>query len=96
MPDESDSTGQLLPAVPAPRALTTAEFHQLADVPPALTWFANIDNPQTRRAYQADVEEFMAFAGLGDPRAFRDVGRAHALLRVILGDKRVENLVECF
>lgn len=32
------------------RTLTTLDFQQLADVPPALTWFANIDNPQTRRA----------------------------------------------
>lgn len=42
-------------------ALTDAQFQQLADVPPALTWFANIDNPQTRRAYQNDLQEFIAF-----------------------------------
>lgn len=59
--------------------LTTADFHQLAEVPPALTWFANIDNPQTRRAYQADVEEFMRFAGIEAPDAFRQVGRGHVL-----------------
>ena len=59
-----------------PRALTSAAFYQLADVPPALTWFANIDNPQTRRAYQNDVEEFMRYAGITDPSAFRDVARA--------------------
>jgi integrase/recombinase XerD len=64
---------------PAARALTTLDFHQLADVPPVLTWFANIDNPQTRRAYQNDVQEFMAFAGIVDPDAFRQVGRAHVL-----------------
>lgn len=34
----------LVPAAPAPHALTAAEFHQLADVPPAMTWFANIGN----------------------------------------------------
>ena len=56
-----------------------ANFHQLAEVPPALTWFANIDNPQTRRAYQNDVQEFMAFAGIVNPDAFRQVGRAHIL-----------------
>lgn len=66
-------------AVPAPRTLTTADFHQLAAVPPAIAWFANIDNPQTRRAYQADVEEFMAFAGIEGPHAFRQVGRGHVL-----------------
>lgn len=59
--------------------LTTARFQQLADVPPALAWFANIDNPQTRRAYQNDVQEFMTFAGITDPYAFRQVGRAHIL-----------------
>jgi site-specific recombinase XerD len=73
------TAGQLLPAVPERRALTAADFHQLADVPPALTWFANIDNLQTRRAYQNDVQEFMAFASITDPRAFRDVVRAHVL-----------------
>ena len=41
---------QLVPAAPAPRALTAAAFHQLADVPPALTWFANNNNLQTPRA----------------------------------------------
>lgn len=60
-------------------SLTATQFHQLADVPPALTWFANIDNPQTRRAYQNDVQEFMTFAGITDPDAFRQVGRAHVL-----------------
>jgi hypothetical protein len=32
------------------RALTSAEFSQLADVPPETEWFANIDDPHTRRA----------------------------------------------
>lgn len=59
--------------------LTTADFHQLADVPPALTWFANIDNEQTRRAYENDVREFIAFASIGNPHAFRLVGRGHVL-----------------
>ena len=76
---DPDRAGQLVPAAPAPRALTAVEFHQLADVPPALTWFANIDNEQTRRAYQNDVQEFMAFAGIEDPHAFRLVGRGHVL-----------------
>jgi site-specific recombinase XerD len=79
MPNDLDRAGQLVPAAPAPRALTSAEFHQLADVPPALTWFANIDNPQTRRAYQNDVQEFMAYTGLENPAHFRDVSRAHVL-----------------
>lgn len=64
---------------PVAQTLNTLDFQQLADVPPALSWFANIDNQQTRRAYQNDVEEFMAFAGIADPHAFRQVGRAHIL-----------------
>jgi integrase/recombinase XerD len=66
-------------AVPAGATLTVAQFHQLADVPPALTWFANIDNPQTRRAYQADLTEFMVFTGIERPEQFRIVTRAHML-----------------
>lgn len=76
---DPERAAQLLPAAQAPRALTAADFHQLTDVPPALAWFANIDNPQTRRAYQNDVQEFMAFAAVEDPRMFRQVGRAHVL-----------------
>jgi integrase/recombinase XerD len=46
---------------------------------PTLTWFANIDNVQTRRTYQNDVQEFMALAGIDDPHVFRLVGRGHVL-----------------
>lgn len=60
-------------------SLTIHDFQKLADVPPALTWFANIDNPETRRAYQADVQEFMAFTSIVNPETFRQVSRAHIL-----------------
>lgn len=60
-------------------ALTPEQFQGLAAVPPALTWFANIDNPRTRRAYQADVQEFMAFSGIEQPDQFRVVTRTHVL-----------------
>ena len=33
------------------QALTAPEFQALADVPPAIEWFANIDNANTRRAW---------------------------------------------
>ena len=59
--------------------LTAHQFVQLADVPPATTWFANIDNPQTRRAYQRDIQEFMVFTGIDRPDQFRIVVRAHVL-----------------
>lgn len=59
--------------------LTDAQFQQLADVPPAMTWFANIANAQTRRAYQADLQDFMRFTGIAQPEQFRIVTRAHVL-----------------
>ncbi len=40
------------------RALTSAEFHRLAEVPPAIEWFGNIRNEKTRRAYKSDVQDF--------------------------------------
>ena len=61
------------------RALTAPEFHQLAQVPPAAEWFANIDNPNTRRAYRNDLKEFMGFVGITAPEEFRLVSRAHIL-----------------
>lgn len=61
------------------RALTAPEFHQLAQVPPAAEWFANIDNPNTRRAYRNDLKEFMGFVGITAPEEFRLVSRAHVL-----------------
>ena len=75
-----DKTHDLVPAAPASsRPLTAAEFHQLAQVPPTAEWFANIDNPNTRRAYRRDLQEFMAFVGITQPEEFRLVSRAHVL-----------------
>jgi len=66
---------------PAPisRALTAPEFHELAQVPPATEWFANIDNANTRRAYRNDLQEFMTFVGIAAPDELRLVTRAHIL-----------------
>jgi site-specific recombinase XerD len=69
----------LLLTLPVRVSLTDAQFHQLAEVPPALIWFANIDNPRTRRAYEGDLHEFMAFTGIEDPAQFRSVSRGHVL-----------------
>ncbi|MGY2491053.1 site-specific integrase [Cupriavidus sp. CP313] len=63
----------------ADRKLTAAAFHQLAAVPPAAEWFADLDNPRTRRAYQTDLQDFMTFAGIARPEEFRLVTRAHVL-----------------
>jgi site-specific recombinase XerD len=61
------------------RRLSSAEFQQLASVPAAVEWFANIDNPRTRRAYQNDLEDFCSFVGLASADEFRAVTRAHVL-----------------
>ncbi|MGH8532471.1 MAG: tyrosine-type recombinase/integrase [Gammaproteobacteria bacterium] len=61
------------------RALTAAEFQGLAQVPPEAEWFANIDNPRTRRAYRGDIREFMTFIGIAEPQECRRVTRAHVL-----------------
>ncbi|MBT2375512.1 tyrosine-type recombinase/integrase [Pseudomonas fluorescens] len=61
------------------RRLTSAEFQQLASVPAAVEWFANIDNPRTRRAYQNDLEDFCSFVGLTGAEEFRAVTRGHVL-----------------
>ncbi|WP_456017466.1 tyrosine-type recombinase/integrase [Pseudomonas fluorescens] len=61
------------------RRLTATEFQQLAAVPAAVEWFANIDNPRTRRAYQNDLEDFCSFVGLTGADEFRVVTRAHVL-----------------
>lgn len=61
------------------RRLTSAEFQQLVEVPAAVEWFANIDNPRTRRAYQIDLEDFCSFVGLTGADEFRAVTRAHVL-----------------
>jgi site-specific recombinase XerD len=61
------------------RLLTQAEFHGLAAVPAEVEWFANIDNPQTRRSYKNDLREFMAFVGISQPTEFRIVTRSHVI-----------------
>jgi site-specific recombinase XerD len=71
------SSEVLLPA--GERRLTAAQFQDLAAVPAAAEWFANIDNPRTRRAYQNDLEDFCSFVGLTAADEFRAVTRSHVL-----------------
>ena len=59
--------------------LSAAEFQGLAEMPPEMEWFAGIESPNTRRAYQNDIGEFMQFAGIMSPVVFRTVNRAHVL-----------------
>ena len=61
------------------RRLTAVEFQQLAAVPAAVGWSANIDNPRTRRAYQNDLTDFSSFIGLASADDFRQVTRSHVL-----------------
>ncbi len=61
------------------RLLSADEFQGLTDVPAAMIWLANIDNPNTRRAYQGDLEAFIAFCGIESPAELRDVARAHII-----------------
>ncbi|MBI3421295.1 MAG: tyrosine-type recombinase/integrase [Candidatus Sungbacteria bacterium] len=59
--------------------LSRADFQKLADMPPEVEWFANIDNAKTRRAYKIDIGEFMQFVGIRAPVEFRTVTRAHVI-----------------
>ena len=76
---KKDAPSQTLTTTHEPRALTASEFRQLAEVPAEVEWFANIDNPRTRRAYQIDLAEFMAFVGIQRPEEFRIVTRGHVI-----------------
>ena len=73
------STGDLTVRRAPSRALTAEQFHQLADVPAAAVWLANINNANTRRAYKGDVEHFVAFCGIEHADEFRQVTRAHVI-----------------
>lgn len=81
-PSSSDTlqhaAGQEL-VIPTGRILSAPEFQHLANVPSETQWFANIDNPQTRRAYQNDLSGFISFTGIVQPTEFRQVTRSHIL-----------------
>ncbi|HEY2016743.1 MAG TPA: hypothetical protein VGH38_24735 [Bryobacteraceae bacterium] len=70
---------ETVPVTPAGRLLTAAEFHQVADVPPEVEWFATISNRHTRRAHENAVKDFMRFTGIERPEEFRTVTCAHIL-----------------
>ncbi len=61
------------------RRLTRPEFQALNRIPHFLEWLANLANPNTRRAYQADLVCFMRFVGLAQPEDFASVTRAHLI-----------------
>ncbi len=61
------------------RRLTQAEFQGLAQLPPEVTWFANIRNANTRRAYERDVRDFSLYIGIQQVEEYRLVTRAHII-----------------
>ena len=61
------------------RLISAAEFRQLADVPAAAEWLANVDNQNTRRAYRSDVGEFMSMLGIRHFGELPLVRRAHVI-----------------
>jgi integrase/recombinase XerD len=63
----------------ASQLLIIAEFRRLADMPPEVEWFANLDKPNTRRAYEHAIREFIQFTGIHRPEEFRNVTRAHVI-----------------
>lgn len=75
----TDASSKAITTANDRRALTASEFQALADVPAEAEWFANIDNQRTRRAYQIDLSEFMAFVGIARPEDFRIVTRSHVI-----------------
>ena len=72
-------TQKMVPVTRTQSLLSRAEFQELAQVPAAVEWFANIDNAKTRRAYQNDLQNFMSFVGLRRVEEFRIVSRAHVI-----------------
>jgi hypothetical protein len=65
MARELVKTGNTAAAMPC--VLTSAQYGDLAVVPPELKWLVNITNPKTCYEYRIDVREFSAFASLQDP-----------------------------
>lgn len=57
--------------------LIAAQLHRPANVPPTLTWFAKINNPQARRVYIHELQEYLAFSRITAPNQLRIVIRAH-------------------
>ena len=64
---------------PESRTLASARFYALAEVPPELEWFQNIQNERTRAAYKLDIQDFMGFIGIERPGDFRLVTRSHVI-----------------
>lgn len=78
------------PRTKGERLLSKPEFQRLSEVPPEFEWFANLENPNTQRAYRNDVGAFMRFVGIKRPEEFRAVTRAHVIAwRKTLEDRKL-------
>lgn len=55
--------------------LSEVQFQQLHAMPATVEWFANINNPQTSRAYQGNIADFCSFVGIHvhEPAQFQAV-----------------------
>lgn len=73
IPKPQDSDLSEIPDESEVSILTSAQYQQLSEMPPAIEWFANIDNPQTRRAYENDLRGFMKFVGIDRPEDSRGI-----------------------
>lgn len=63
--------------VTSPATFTTDQFQTPAQISPALEWFANLPNLNTRRAYRRHITDFQAYVGLRRPEQFREITHAH-------------------
>ena len=79
LPDPDLDTQTALTRSTGGSLLSAEEFQRLSRVPAEVEWFQNIDNPQTRRAYENDLSDFMRFVGIQRPEEFRVVTRAHVI-----------------
>ena len=61
------------------QSTTRTALADLNPIPDENDWFANIDNPNTRRAYQRDVGEFIEFIGAQSISQLRSITRSHVL-----------------
>ena len=70
---------EVVQLTPGERRLTAAQFQGTPQMPAEAEWFANIDNVNTRRAYERALKDFAAFAGIQAPTELRQVTRAHVI-----------------
>ena len=66
-----------LPYPPSTRLLSAADFRRFGEVPAEIEWSANIDNPQTWRAYESALQDFIRFTGIALPDELREITRSH-------------------